>query len=419
VRGSLRKRSAQRVETISASRTRTNVSRRRFLGGVAAGTLGLSPFARAIGAMPSSGALRLGIVLPPSARYPEMADELLSGFHAFTDSAKAAGGRRLALIPIACAAGPRAPLISASDAVNRGAVDMLAGFVDTNLAGQMTPLLEAHGIPFVVSDMGADVVRKRWASPLLGRNSLGCWQASYALAQWAPGNLGTRALVVADFLESGYDMVYAFRRAFEASGGEVVALHATGLPDGSGSFESVKQAIESQRPDFVFAFFSGHRAERFVQFYESERLSRVAPLAGTGLLTHAPACGRLCSGAEGIITAASWEDGETSPFAMLGYETAQRIAMGLARHGADLADPIAAARSIAAAEVVGPRGRVAAHDAMGESAPPVFVRRVSMSNGRLVNATIACLPAIDPPADACREMRAMIKTGWAQAYLAA
>jgi ABC-type branched-subunit amino acid transport system substrate-binding protein len=386
---------------------------------VAAGTLGLSPLARAIGPMPSSDALRLGIVLPPSTRYPEMARELLSGFQAFTNSTKAAAGRRLALMPVACAAGPRAPLIAASDAVTSGAVDMLAGFVDTNLAVQMTPLLEAHGIPFVVSDMGADVVRKRWASPLLARNSLGCWQASYALARWAPAHLGARALIVADFLESGYDMVYAFRRAFEASGGEVVGLQVTGLPDGSGSFESVKHAIEAHRPDFVCAFFSGHRAERFVRFYESERLSRVAPLAGTGLLTHAASRGDLCSGAEGIITAASWEDGEASPFEVLGYETAQRIAMGIARHEGDLTDPVGVARSIAAAEIVGPRGRVAAHDAMGESAPPVFVRRASMSNGRLVNATIARLAAIDPPADACREMRAMIKTGWAQAYLAA
>jgi ABC-type branched-subunit amino acid transport system substrate-binding protein len=358
----------------------------------------MSPAAQAIASLPSSGALRLGIVMPPSARYPGMARELLSGFEAFARSSEASGGPRMALVPIACGAGARAPVIAASEAVERGAVDMLAGFVDANLAGQMAPLLEARGIPFVVSDMGADVVRARWASPLLARNSLGCWQSSYAMAQWAPAHFGTRALVVADFLESGYDMVYAFRRAFEANGGEIAGLHVTGLPDGSGSFAEVKRAIEAQRPDFVFAFFSGHRAERFVRFYDGERLSRVAPLAGTGLLTHAARCGSLCAGAEGIVTAATWEEGGMGPFAMLGHETARRIARGVSRSGGDL---------------------VGAHGEMGETALPVFLRRVSMSNGRLVNATIARLPAMDLPADACREMRAMIKTGWAQAYLAA
>jgi branched-chain amino acid transport system substrate-binding protein len=354
----------------------------------------MSPAVQAIVAIPSTGVLRLGIVLPPSVRYPGMSRELLSGFEAFAASSPA-GGLRVSLVPIACGAGARAPLLAAGEAVKRGVVDMLAGMVDPNLAGEMAPLLEMHGVPFVVSDMGADVVRKRWASPMLARSSLGCWQASSAMGQWAPAHLGRRALVVADFLESGYDMVYAFRQAFEAGGGEIVDLRVTGMPDASGTFADVKRAIEAHRPDFVFAFFSGHRAERFVRFYDREGLARVASLAGTGLLTHAGSSRASWPGSAGIVTAACWENTAASPFTTLGHATAQRIAAGLGRQGGE------------------PR------DEMGETPLPVFMRRVTASNGRLVDTTIARLPPVALPDDACCEMRGMIKTGWAQAYLAA
>ncbi len=417
---------------------RFSVSRRRFICASGAASLAISPMAKAATAMWAPDVLRLGVVLPQSTRYPQLASQLLAGFQAYAASPANLHGRPMAVVPIGCGCGARAPIEAASDAVKRGAVDMLTGLVDPNLGRRMAPLLEERGVVFVASDIGADVVRHRWESPFLVRNSMGYWQASYAMGQWAPAHLGRRTLIVSDFLESGYDMVYAFRRAFEGRGGEVLGVSVTGLPDGSGTFAEVGRAIRARRPDFVYAFFSGHRAERFLRFYTSERLARVAPLAGPGLLTDSVTTPDLPPGSEGIVTAASWETDMPSPggealrsayrslhgeepslFAMLGYETALRIARGLVPLQGDLTDPVRAARSIASAVVAGPRGKVVAHDAMGDTSPPVYVRRVSGRQGRLVNETTDLLPAMDVSASACHEMRSMIKTGWAQPYLAA
>ncbi len=417
---------------------RFSASRRRFICASGAASLAISPMARAATAMRAPDVLRLGVVLPQSTRYPQLASQLLAGFQAYAASPANLHGRPMAVVPIGCGCGARAPIEAASDAVKRGAVDMLTGLVDPNLARRMAPLLEERGMLFVASDMGADVVRHRWESPFLVRNSLGYWQASYAMGQWAPAHLGPRALIVSDFLESGYDMVYAFRRAFEGRGGEVLGVSVTGLPDGSGTFAEVGRAIRARRPDFVYAFFSGHRAERFLRFYAGERLARLAPLAGTGLLTDSATVPDLPAGSEGVVTAASWAMDVPSPegealrsayrslggdepslFAMLGYETALRIAIGLAPSQGDLTNPARAAQSIAGAIVAGPRGKVVAYEAMGDTSPPVCVRRVSGQQGRLVNETTDLLPAIDVPEGVRHELRNMIKTGWAQPYLAA
>jgi ABC-type branched-subunit amino acid transport system substrate-binding protein len=414
--------------------------RRKFLyATTGAAAIAISPWTKVALACAPAAPLRLGIVLPQSTRYPELPKQLLAGFEAYLAAAGGqAGGRAVELLPIACCSGARAAFAAAGEAVRSGGVDLLAGMVDRNLASQIAPLLEERGTPFVVSDLGADIVRKRRESAFLIRNSLGYWQTSYAMGQWAAAHFGKRALIASDFLESGYDMVYAFRRAFEAQGGEITAVQVTGLPDGSGDFSHVADAIRTQRPDFVYAFYSGKRAEAFLRFYDSERLSRIAALAGAGLLTDAVTSPDLPAGAKGVITASPWgadiasieniglqsayrkvHGGDAGLFAMLGFETAQRIATGIAALDGNTADREQFARALASAEFVGPRGAVAAHDNMSDASAPVFVRRLSRSGDRLANVTIAQLPAVSLAADAGHALRTMIKSGWAQAYLAA
>jgi ABC-type branched-subunit amino acid transport system substrate-binding protein len=386
-----------------------------------------------------SAPLRLGIVLPQSTRYPELPTQLLAGFETFMASSGDRGGRSLQLLPIACGSGSRAALAAVEEAVKGGRVDLLAGLVDRNLASQIAPLLEVRGTPFVVCDMGADVVRKRRESPYLIRNSLGYWQSNFAMGQWTARNLGKRALIAVDSLESGYDMVYAFRRAFEAQGGDIVDVRVTGLPDGSGHFSTVGDAVRSHRPDFVYAFYSGKRAESFLRFYDGEQLSRVAPLAGASMLTDfAASSGLLPVGLEGVITISPWaaddesrenaalrsaykkaHGGDVGPFAMLGYETAQRIAAGVAALDGNSADPARFAKALADVDFVGPRGAMVPLPGMSDVSTPAYIRRLTQSGNRLVNVITAQLPALELPPAVALELRAMVKSGWAQAYLAA
>jgi ABC-type branched-subunit amino acid transport system substrate-binding protein len=409
--------------------------RRQLLCAVGGAALTMSPLAKAaFGAMDAP--LRVGIVLPQSIRYPELSRQILAGFQAY---AATPGGRSLALLPIATGSGPRAGLDAATKAAQSGSVDVLAGMVDRNSAFRIRQVLEDRGTPFVVCDMGADIVRDRRESKYLIRSSLGYWQSNFALGRWAPANLGARAVIATDFLESGHDMVYAFRRAFEEAGGEVLDVQVTGIPDGTKGFAKVGHAVRSQRPDFVYAFYSGKRADTFLRYYEGDGLSRVAPLAGPALLTDsAVSAGTSSAALPGITTVSPWapdhesvENGalqsafrefhgsEAGLFALLGYETAQRIATGVAAVGGNISDSAAFAKALAGASFASPRGPVAPLEGMSESSAPAYVRRVSRAGERLAHVTTARLPALEMDETTGRELRAMIKTGWAHAYLAA
>lgn len=132
-------------------------------------------------------------------------------------------------------------------------------------ARDLVPLLEANQVPFLASDTGADRLPTRLAarSPWLIAHTLGLWQSCAVLGQEAPRRWGSRALLCMGFLESGYDFPHEFRRAFEAAGGTVSAVHVSGLPDGSDEFAGLRSAWHSARADFVVGLYSGAQALRF------------------------------------------------------------------------------------------------------------------------------------------------------------
>ena len=368
--------------------------RRRFLlatGAAAAGTSSLARIAQAC----SSRSVRVGVILPNSNRYPELAREFLAGFEAY--GAAQAAPTRVEVVPFACAADGGASAALTAAAQCRG-VDAVAGFAGGDLAARMA--LDPGAVPFVACDLGADFVRARRANPLRVRHSLGYWQANYAMGRWAAANLGRRVLIAADFLESGHDVVYAFRRAFEAAGGEVVGVVRTGLPDGTGALPEVARSVRSNVPDFVYAFYSGKRAGDFLRTYQAEGLAGTTPLAGAAMLTERAGAAAF----EGIVTAASWAPDTAGPFAVLGYEAAQRIATGAAALGGATGDARAFAQAIAS-EPVEPR--------------PTYVRRLTRTAAGLREAVVERLPASELAGEAHRELRTLVKTGWSQAYLTA
>ena len=361
--------------------------RRQFVFAAGAAAIGTLPLARIAHACSQPRAVRLGVILPRSTRYPELAREFLAGFEAFAASD---GGRgRLHVIPLACSPdGVQGAMAAAIRAARCESVDVVAGIASRDLAACMAPALEAHAVPFVACDLGADFVRPRRDSALLVRNSLGYWQANYAMGRWSAARLGRRAVIAADFLESGYDIVYAFRRGFEAAGGEVAAVARTGLPNGTASFSEVASAVHSTAPDFVYAFYSGRRAAAFLRDYEARGLARTTPLAGGAMLTeHDPG-----AGFDGIFTAASWAPAAQGVFASLGHEAARRVAAGLDAPGAGAA---------------------------ADTPVPLYVRRLTHATAGLADVVVDHQPAIELAPGTHRALRAMVKSGWTNAYLTA
>src|ERR1043166_3022252 len=131
-----------------------------------------SPLAAAA-SLAASAPLRVGVVLPPSHRFPKLSERFLAGFRAGV-----AGSAGVDVIPIPAEAMSSAPFAAAMPALEQGRIDLVAGLGDRNAATRMSPMLRAHGVPLLVSDLGADIAREGRENPWVVRGSFGYWQSN-------------------------------------------------------------------------------------------------------------------------------------------------------------------------------------------------------------------------------------------------
>jgi len=255
----------------SSTSSPARLGRRGFLGAsastaavAACGTApALAAAVTASGSLPAPAAHRtVGVLLPESSRYPTLSAEFLAGLDA---GAAASGLPSPRWLPLPYGRSAPVAVRQAQAAVQSGSVDALAGWLPADSAAELVPLLQAHAVPFLASDTGADRPSGRPAtrSPWLIPHTLALWESCALLGHEAPRRWGTRAVLCMGFLESGYDFPHEFRAAFEAAGGTVAAVHVSGLPDGRAEFDGLGATLKGTSADFVVALYSGRQSERF------------------------------------------------------------------------------------------------------------------------------------------------------------
>lgn len=352
--------------------------------------------------------LRLATLLPRSAAYPQLGPAFLAGLRlAFAEenlavemrTAEIGGGVGL-LVP------------QAAETLDAAATDLLVGMVNPEVAAGLRVLLSDRDVAFLNAGIGANLPRASDASPQIFHHTLGYWQASWALGQWAASALGRRALLSASFHDSGFDAPFAFRLGFEAAGGTVVFTHTTHVPPDATSAADLVAPLLDQRADFVYAAYSGDLAAEFVRAYAASGLAGSLPLIGTApgasLGVHAAAWSSDLATAENrrFVAAYRAQTGQTPElFALLGYETARLIAAAATGTGKGLS----LREALASASFVGPRGAVAMDGATRETTGPVYL----LGDPRGGIAALATPAAGDR---AIMALRHSLKTGWLAPY---
>ena len=266
-------------------------SRRAFLrtAGSAAGVL-LAPSVLAACATtaattplpPSPQALRIGVLLPRNARHTGLATQLYDGMRLALGTQNGSTSSRFVLLPAEYTS-PSDSLVQAQHLVNTGQVDLITGLISRNHAATLDSLLRERGVPAVVSNIGANVIDQNHQRGPFIRNSLNYWQSNLALGQWAARERGQQAVIITSLYEAGYDALYAFRYGFEQAGGEIRATHVVASP---GDLNATVALLAEQRPELVYAAFSGQEAVTFMRTY-AESPACVHAAGGTG--RHTPA----------------------------------------------------------------------------------------------------------------------------------
>ena len=334
---------------------------------------------------------------------------------AFEEMAWSAGNVALELQVAHTAPGVDAVIEQARVLAEQAQADALVGMLSSSAQAQLAAWLQAKQLTLIDLDTGANVARET-PPPQVARLSARQWDTHWAMGDWACRNLGRRAFIAQSFYESGYDTSFAFRHGFEAAGGEVAGSQVNFMPQGGSGLGPLFDRIRAERPDFVYALFSGPQAAEFLSAYQASELTETPLLGASPLAEQA-----LLGGASpGIRSGVAWPDGLAGSagdafagrfaqraghapglFAVMGYQAATTIAATFAEHGAGIARSAGFAAALAQHE---PAWRMQVRDTTASVQP---------GRGALV-AELDSSPAL---AGAIQQTRATLRTGWLHPYL--
>lgn len=352
------------------------------------------------------GSMTVGLMLATDGSYARMADSFTDGFRMAMDEQKVS----LSLTTRPVSRGYDSAYKTASDLIANNA-DVVVADVTAPVAKLLTPLFEQAKVPLVVANVGGHVPLPADKSAYVVHNSLLYWQASYALGRWAAENIGKKGYIAASLADAGYDAVYAFRRAFEATGGSVADTDVTHIDPRSPGLSDLFRAIGATSPSFVYAQYTGPVGADFVKAYSSSGLT--VPLLGGGLLVDDYLLGSIGNAAKGVKTASSWTPSNPAtanktfrdsysartgrnadPFAVLGYDTANLLVTGFQNTSRLGLAPGRLVDALAGASIVGPRGKLTVDGSTNTVVGPVSVREVQGALGQYQNVIVGATPLV-------------------------
>ena len=418
---------------------RRTITRRGFLqaAGATAALAATWPLTEQIAFAASTPAMKIGVISVRNGGHPGMRHGFLDGIGlAFDQAAAGSAPLRAALVARAIDGG-HTGAYTAARALLAHNCDVVIAEISAPVASLLAPLFTAAGVPLVVANVGANVVRPSDRRAQVLHSSLLLTQASYALGGWAAAYLGKRTYLVGSAADAGFDSLYAFRRGFQQAGGEVAGWSMTHeLPRRTRLAAALAKA-RAANPDFVFGHYSGGLAGQFVKAYATSSLGGVQ-LAGASFLADELVLQAAGAAANGIVTAASWpsaiaELGGTSPaalafshayrartgraadaFAVLGFDAASVVIAGLRAAGGD---PTRLIRALAGQTVPSARGGLHVDAATNAVTGDIVVRRVQVKGGKSANATVATIKGVAAFPDGLASMDHAPASGYVNEYL--
>ena len=392
---------------------------------------------RSSGSLVGVQRLKIGVLLPASKVHPALAENLMAGMNlSFQRDERRAGGRQIEVVKEEIGYGPGLALRKSRKLIEVDKVGLVVGVVSSSVAARLVDLFHESQTILLVSNAGANVVRPNERSPYVFYNSLGFWQAGWAMGTWAAANLGKKGFVASSFYDAGYDAPYAFRQGFQRPGGEILQTYVTHTPTDSDDLSPLFAAVKSTKPDFVYASYCGQQAVDFVRAYAGSGLAREIPLVGSGFLVDEgllPAQGRA---ARGIKTCLPWSNSldtaasmafarayekETrrlpDAFAVLGYDTAQLISSAVDAVGGHLRTGDGLRAALGSAEFASPRSLVRMDPHTQSATSPLYLRDVQQRRKALGNVVVSELAHVAQIDEWARSMQLGLKTGWLNGYM--
>ena len=298
----------------------------------------------------------------------------------------------------------------AQDLIIKEKVQYLGGVYLTPSAFAIAPMLEEANVPLVVFNAATSSITQK--SPLIVRTSFTLWQTTVPLAKQAAKDGKKKIIIAVTDYGPGTDAEAAFRKTFEAAGGQIV--ESIKMPLATTDFGPYLQRAKDSGAEAVFAFLpSGAPTVGFVKAYaESGLKEKGVALISTGDLTEEaglPAIGDAALGMRtsfhysvahdsalnrAFVAAASKAIGnadELSFPAVAAYDGVYVITKMIEATGGKQ-DAKKAVQAVLGMVWESPRGPVKIDPETRHVTQTIYLREVVKDGGKLINKELSSVP---------------------------
>jgi branched-chain amino acid transport system substrate-binding protein len=317
-------------------------------------------------------------------------------------------GRKVELIVADTTGAPATARAKAQELIEKNDVHCIIGPLAAFEALAIADYLKEKEMP-TLGVAAAEDMTQRHPSPWFVRLTSTSAQCAYPLAEYSAKELKYKKIVtIADDFAYGHEMCAGFQRAFEDNGGKIIQKIFTPLatPDYGSYVAQVKSA------DAIFLGTAGSNGFRFLrQFIEYGLKDKMAVIGGMTALDES-VLRNMGDEALGILTT-SWYSAELDNplnkvfapafrkqfkydpgyYAGGAYVTAEVLEAALKTTKGNVEDKKALMTAIRGGNVETVRG-VVKIDEFGNAIGDVYIRKVTRSDGRLVNSVIKTYPDV-------------------------
>jgi branched-chain amino acid transport system substrate-binding protein len=384
------------------------LSRRQFVGGVAGAGIASMAAPNLVIAQ-EGGPIRIGLMAAKTGPLASGGIDMELAMTMFLkERDNTLAGRKVELIVADTAGVPATARTKAQELVEKNDIHCVIGPLAAFEALAIADYFTEKQVP-TLGVAAAEDMTQRHPSPWFVRLTATSAQCAYPLADYAVKELKYKKIVtVADDFAYGHEMCAGFQRVFEDNGGKIIQKIFTPLatPDYGSYVAQVKSA------DAIFLGTAGSNGFRFLrQFIEYGLKDKMAVIGGMTALDES-VLRNMGDEALGILTT-SWYSAELDnplnrvfapafrkqfkydPGYYAGgvYVTAEVLEAAIKATKGNVEDKKALMSAIHASNVETIRGRIKI-DEFGNATGDVYIRKVTRSDGRLVNSVIKTYPDV-------------------------
>jgi branched-chain amino acid transport system substrate-binding protein len=384
------------------------ISRRQFVSGIAgAGFASLA--APNLAFAQAAGPIRIGLLAAKTGPLASGGIDMELALMMFLKERDyTLAGRKVELISADTAGVPATARTKAQELVEKNNVHCIIGPLAAFEALAIADYLTEKEVP-TLGVAAAEDMTQRHPSPWFVRLSSTAAQCAYPLAEYSVKELKYKKIVtIADDFAYGHEMCAGFQRVFEDNGGKIIQKIFTPLatPDYGSYVAQVKSA------DAIFLGTAGSNGFRFLrQFIEYGLKDKVAVIGGMTALDES-VLRNMGDEALGIVTT-SWYSAELDNplnkvfapafrkqfkydpgyYAASTYVSGEVLEAALKANKANVEDKKALMTAIRASSPETVRGKIK-FDEFGNAIGDVYIRKVTRTDGRLVNSVVKDYPNV-------------------------